>query len=204
MAQRFYWCIVTLALGALRCTAEPDHISLLADMAEKNDGGSREMDAMQPPSGERDAARTEDGGGELGSAIPACTSDAECGAPSPYCDLATGACVECLGDPNCLVGTCDPDSHRCIQSCTSASDCTEGYCNVDWGQCVECTSSADCYSSDKPLCNTGIGQCVQCLTNAECATGLCLASRGECAECRIDADCDVGQVCDPIRFECQG
>jgi len=128
---------------------------------------------------------------------PACTSDAQCGFPTPYCDTAAQVCVQCLGDPNCAnapnnANFCSVSTHTCVQ-CNSNAQCGGGgqpYCSPA-GRCVECLADGNCPTNEKcnlntfrcapactsdqqcstptPYCNTTAGYCVQCLGNSNCA-----------------------------------
>ena len=56
---------------------------------------------------------------------PACMAGMKCPMPTPYCDTASGTCVECLADAGCT----DPMRTVCV---------------VEMGKCVECATDGDC------------------------------------------------------------
>src|SRR5689334_146760 len=60
-----------------------------------------------------------DGGGSDAGPTP-CTSDGDCAAPSRFCDVGHGVCVECLSDNHCPQGqTCGLADHVCKYACTT-------------------------------------------------------------------------------------
>jgi len=68
-----------------------------------------------------------------------CTSDGQCTAPTPACDIPSGTCVQCT-DTNVMACTgvtpaCAPD-HTCEKSCTADTDCASGACLGD-GSCAD-------------------------------------------------------------------
>ncbi len=112
------------------------------------------------------------------TAIPACTTNAQC-----------------RSNEVCLSGACVP------QGCTSNAQCATGQvCQA--GQCVTappaCTTNAQCGAGK--ICQAG--QCVNgpppCTSNAQCGAGqVCQA--GQCVTappgCTSNAQCGAGQVC---------
>ena len=55
-----------------------------------------------------------------------CDSNAQCAAPLPICDTATGACVECTDNSQCPGnGTCDTATGTCECSGASATECVD-------------------------------------------------------------------------------
>jgi hypothetical protein len=79
--------------------------------------------------------------GTGGAAAPVCTSSGQCTAQlaTPYCDVAGGKCVACLGNANCASGGAP-------------------VCNLTTHACVVCVTSADCPVAT-PVCNTVSGTC---------------------------------------------
>jgi Cys-rich repeat protein len=151
-----------------------------------------------------------------------CTSDADCSAPTPYCDTAASACVECLEDENCPAGTeCvgGVGGPTCQQKpqCTSDDECDRGKICVD-GTCeTGCSSNRDCPSGWECLIDVGDnGTCAQCVEDANCPPGyrctdyeceffctqdshcapeVCDTASGACVECTEDGDCAAGFIC---------
>lgn len=86
------------------------------------------------------------------------------GADSPVC-LAPGdmppACVECVNDVDCGVGTVCGMSNTCVPGCTSDADCAgtmTPLCDVSERECVECLSATDCEGAE--ICSA-TGSCQQ-------------------------------------------
>jgi Cys-rich repeat protein len=77
----------------------------------------------------------------------ACTSDAQCSAPTPVCDTARGVCV----------------------GCTTNASCSGRTCNLASGFCVGCRSNADCPGGT--FCDTASGTCAPCGPGAAACTG---------------------------------
>ena len=134
--------------------------------------------AAQEPPGE---------GPQPGLCVPACQSDAQCGA-GLFCDLTSGLCsgVRPTGDP---LGS----------PCTSPDSCAGGVC-LPLGDSFESVCSAFCRFGgpgcgfDASDANPGAG-CVLSLVPGETVgdRGLCLAL------CRTGLDChETGAVCIPI------
>jgi hypothetical protein len=119
----------------------------------------------------------------------------DCGANAPYCDVASGRCVNCLGDFHCGLGThCDLTTQECV--CSSDSECRyTGRCDTLTRQCLWPCSTKDQCSIISPICDPSRTVCVQCLTNTECEgktignipTALC--HRGLCVQCADDTQC---------------
>lgn len=150
---------------------------------------------------------------------PACSSDAQCSLPTPYCDPSAHVCVECLGDPNCASAQngahfCNLGTHTCVQ-CTSSAQCGGGqgaYCSPG-GRCVECLADGNCGPNQKcnlndylcvtgcttdaqcavpdPYCNMMLGYCVECLSNTNCPLQrpICDTASDSCVQCMLDTDC---------------
>ena len=100
-----------------------------------------------------------------------CTLHNDCSV-GQLCDVATGACVECLTNAHC-----DPE-----EVCMPGGTCGPG---------SGCSSSADC--SGSLVCDSSTRTCVQCLTNQHCDAHLvCVAHT--CQSCTLDAQCSPGQT----------
>ncbi len=115
---------------------------------------------------------------------------AGCPLSSLHCDVASGACVECLASADCTGGAdasesalpiCDPSTHACV-ACLVSGDCRPGY---------------DCVTAAK--------QCVpSCASGGTCAEGTCTG--GLCWRCTASSGCEDGStsICDPITHQCVG
>jgi Cys-rich repeat protein len=159
-------------------------------------------DASPPPPD----ASSPDGSG------PACTSDAQCSFPLPYCDPSALVCVECLGDPNCANfgngrNTCDLGTHTCVQ-CATDAQCGGGrpYC-APGGTCVACLSDGNCTGGQK--CDPNTYRCVNaCTTDTQCGipTPYCNTVGGYCVQCLGSANCANNQnnafVCNTATDTC--
>jgi hypothetical protein len=88
-----------------------------------------------------------------------CTTDAQCGAPTPHCNTTASTCVQCLTNPDCA-GTTTPI-------------CTNG------GRCVECTVNTDCTKPGVPFCGDG-KTCVQCVDDNQCPAATPKCRQGTC------------------------
>ena len=97
-----------------------------------------------------------------------CQVDADC--PVGVCDVATGACVECLDDADCPGGVCDPAGPACVP-CLDDADCPGGVCDPAGPVCVECLDDADCPAA--LLCGPA-DACVECIDDGDCPGGPCL------------------------------
>ncbi|MCP4606193.1 MAG: hypothetical protein GY847_37720, partial [Proteobacteria bacterium] len=97
------------------------------------------------------------------------------------------------------IGTCNPETHECVQCLTSA-DCPSGgdpAC-ID-NTCRHCNPMAvprDCPvgKSCNPiggLGGTGGFFCTECYSDNQCGGGVC-TSMGFCTECQTNADCEDG------------
>ena len=89
--------------------------------------------------------------------MPACTSDAQCAAPVPYCNTQAGYCVQCLSSTNCAN---NPNGNF--------------ICDTTTDTCVECLANTDCKDPQQPYCFAGQHRCVECLANANCTSNVCL------------------------------
>jgi hypothetical protein len=145
----------------------------------------------------------------------ACRNSLDCvGAPNPVCDIATGACVQCV-IPNDCPDNNDCTDHLCVPyvPCVNSLDCISGLiCDTSVGRCVECVASQDCDStrtcvgnSCRPicesdnqctplglLCNRNVGYCVECLRHEDCTESRHCAS----GACKTD-------VCTPGAQRCE-
>lgn len=109
-----------------------------------------------------------------GDAKPACTTDAECSATTPVCDIPKGKCVACKAD----FGTSASGAFVCPAS--SAPAC------LPTGECGECTtknSSLCARSTETPACNVSKNKC-GCTADPECGAGrVCDTSGGPAGTC---------------------
>ncbi|HVZ72273.1 MAG TPA: hypothetical protein VHJ20_07850 [Polyangia bacterium] len=133
-----------------------------------------------------------------------CASDGDCLLSTLHCDVATGACVACVGDADCTtpgLSRCDTIRGRCVP-CSVGADCGSGMvcrserCYASCGAGVTCPASA-------PTCDDGF--CGQCDDGRGCsaasATPYC--SGHSCVACLTDANCGGATPrCDPVALTC--
>jgi Cys-rich repeat protein len=124
-----------------------------------------------------------------------CKRDADCSAPTPRCDVASGTCQARCGSN---------------QDCGSGMVCQQGSCERD--PSIECVSITDCKA--RQVCDNGVCKDdtrIQCQNDSDCvreAYKFC-DTKGSCAwECKVDGDCGSFQACKEHRCqdtgECQG
>ncbi len=153
-----------------------------------------------------------------------CQSDDDCVAPTPKCQVDTGACVQCLQSGDCANGkicsagicveqpTCTDDDQcemgqicvdgACVTGCHSDRDCPASWhCLTDQGPngtCIECLNDDEC----QPGTACSDGRCVEhCTEDAHCAPLHCDLDSNHCVTCTQDAHCDDGKICED--FSCQ-
>ncbi|MBS2014540.1 MAG: hypothetical protein JST00_16760 [Deltaproteobacteria bacterium] len=93
-----------------------------------------------------------------GRCIVKCTADTQCTNPNrAKCNVATGACVECLDATQCAgkaaTPICDTNRSRCVQ-CVTNAQCGDGgtpFCKDS--ECIQCRNDNDCAPADK--CDKG-------------------------------------------------
>jgi hypothetical protein len=136
---------------------------------------------------------------------PKCATNADCPGDSPTCVVATGTCVGCQLNADCIdpaAPVCEPTSAQCRQ-CGTSADCgaAEPACDINDGKCHECLvdgdckaplvcgtdrkchqtcSSASCTDPSKPFCDPAANACVACLSNVDCGVALPICSAGKC------------------------
>ena len=138
------------------------------------------------------------GASPICSASHACVScavvDAGCPTATPACEAASGRCLECLGDGDCVrdvnrsfcqAGLCVGCGGTGTTACSARNPglpvCLPG------GTCAECASSDDCKSSARPICDPAANSCVACTRDDQCQAkvggpGVCLFPLdGHCA-----------------------
>lgn len=127
----------------------------------------------------------------------ACRSDADCQAPTPYCDIGSGVCVACrtsndCGGRTCSAGVCEGDAAGCQPNARVCVGSTVVYCDAS-GQVsdrVDCAPNV-CVRGVCAMCYPGQTSCqandiVQCMDDASgyllvescpegCAAGQCVA-----------------------------
>jgi Cys-rich repeat protein len=159
-----------------------------------------------------------------------CAGDGECTPPTPYCDLASATCIECLADPNCAGPKrfCGPLG-ACVE-CLTDTGCAKGkpYCDMERYVCAECLLDAQCDAAKvcdatdhrcvpscvdsstceamKPYCDSARRFCVECLTDVNCADPKkpACGSSG-CVECTTAAHCPADKpLCDVATSKCVG
>lgn len=157
------------------------------------------------------SAGTDAGGSATEPSGDVCLSSAQCAKPNPYCLAATGRCVECLSQRNC-VGTgftyCDSRTYTCV-ACLNDTQCAHErpYCAGNLGQCVECLSTDNCGDTGL-LCDRRGFRCVpSCSSHADCAasvlTPFCDPETSLCVACLADDACTAPTSrCSPDTRSC--
>ncbi|MFZ4579060.1 MAG: lamin tail domain-containing protein [Myxococcota bacterium] len=131
-------------------------------------------------------------------ALPGCTTSTECDAATPFCDLGTGSCVECLhaahcGWPGgrCVDGACQ-DAVECAEdaTCTSLGDICD-----DLGFCAECAASADCGQGETCTAGQCYPEAKACSIHEDCSGVQNQCVSGTCAQCAQDSECASAEYC---------
>ncbi|MFT3710691.1 MAG: hypothetical protein QM817_23965 [Archangium sp.] len=101
-----------------------------------------------------DAGSSMDAGSDAGVDAGTSLCPARCTGTTPFCDMTSATCVQCLNDPQCGGGsrTCDLQSHRCVLMPT------------DGGTCVQHVPPMQCTSS--------------CMEGFTCIGGSCVLNGG--------------------------
>jgi hypothetical protein len=132
------------------------------------------------------------------SVPPDCTTDADCTAEAPKCDITAKKCVQCLADADCSGATPICNQNHSCEPCDSDEDCSGSTpaCTTSGplaGTCTQCspTDTTLCGAS-APVCDSTDGACVACVTNADCtdsAAPVCNQESHICGSCSTDAEC---------------
>lgn len=159
-----------------------------------------------------------------GTCLSRCTEDAECS--SGLCEVASGACRECMGDARCRElknddnAYCDLDYHVCrvaCEACAADQVCTGGRCGpkpaedgdgeLERETDVEQAEVATCPSVGGKICQAGCRECVGAQEAQVCMDN----GNGFSSEpCLISEYCEVAsgqcktQVCTPESKVCEG
>ena len=139
-------------------------------------------------------------GGAGGATVTGCATSADCkGKPGgEVCDVATGACVECLpASDTCGAGQfCDPVALSCKAGCKEEKDCGAPLvCDVMVHQCVGCVDDSKCGAGT--VCNAG--NCVPgCSPTHDCLPGDSCCQDAKCHDVLAEvAHCGVcGNACE--------
>jgi hypothetical protein len=101
-----------------------------------------------------------------GGALPLPCS--ECDGDTPYCQAASGRCVECTLIEHCEADeVCDALSGSCVEACEDDVDCESEdseTCHPSRLICVECLSDEDCEPEERASCSAS-GRCAECATH---------------------------------------
>ena len=161
-----------------------------------------------------------------------CGNGEDCPGDKPYCDSASGTCVQCRKDEHCAGDKpfCHPAQLACVECvmpnhCDDAPNCLDGECTdmacwPDSGWCVGSvvhTCSADGMDPDFDLedCGDGVchqGACLECLPSQIQCKGRWVVDCGpegdtyETVEDCGDLQCIGGQCwfCYPGERRCEG
>jgi hypothetical protein len=114
------------------------------------------------------------GDGSVDGEVPECEADGDCLLEeAARCDTATGTCVGCVEDLNCI-----------------GVDGLER-CDADEGVCVECKPVSEALDCGNTSCNPATFEC----------TDTIRGSRIVCESCVSDTDCGVDLACVPMFFD---
>lgn len=150
------WATWVASLCPVACGSNPEPLDDV-DGAVVDAALPPVVDATPPPS---DAAPPAPDSGPS-----RCASDDDCTAQAPRCETTRGACVECLGEADCAVGTrCDLVRHACALGCAAGTaDCDGDPANdcehdLAAGKCACIPGATDsCY--DGPAGTVDVGAC---------------------------------------------
>jgi len=159
--------------------ATPDDVTDAApDIAE---------DLPAPPDALPDASpdAPDDVPADLGP--PRCASDADCATSGrgPVCDVASGACVECLPARDaCPAGRYCTAANACAEGCRDDSACALG------SRCVDHACAPGCATSDR--CAAGESCCGGSCVDTRTSVAHCGACDARCAPANATAACAAG------------
>ena len=132
-------------------------------------------------------------------------NDAECSNGS-FCDLGTGACIECRG--NVIVSPYGPFADGLCDGCNPALGdlCPDGQSCLADGTCGQCASSQSCPIS-APYCNDETNLCEGCVSESDCQEGYrCFENLcRECTQPGVDRLCQSpnAPICDVETYTCR-
>ncbi|MBI5498370.1 MAG: hypothetical protein HY904_25435 [Deltaproteobacteria bacterium] len=149
----------------------------------------------------------------VGQCLAGCDADTDCTTlQHNKCEVASHACVECLGTPDCQVlgngATCTAE-YTCSVTCDPQAGfdtcrVVPGFfCSPTLQVCVQCEGAADCSAWEQctaercvPTGNRPL--CAPCDSDDQCggAADLCVTHRvGFRTESACGTDCSAGQAC---------
>ncbi|MGC6416378.1 MAG: hypothetical protein ACON3Z_04655 [Bradymonadia bacterium] len=136
-----------------------------------------------------------------------CQNDAECSNGS-FCDLGTGACIECRGNADCpaLRPFCRADG--LCDGCNPALGdlCPDGQSCLADGTCGQCANNDGCPIS-APYCNDETNLCEGCVSESDCQDGYrCFENLcRECTQPGVDILCESpnAPICDAETYTCR-
>ncbi|MDB4929279.1 MAG: uncharacterized protein JWM10_1763 [Myxococcaceae bacterium] len=111
-----------------------------------------------------------------------CATNADCvGRAGSACDVATGACVQCVATADtCAAG----------QYCVAATNTCAPGCRNDEG----CAAATDAGTVGR-RCDTTTRACVECVTDEHCPSGTLCVGNVCAAGCNAGRACPTGQTC---------
>ncbi len=123
--------------------------------------------------------------------VPKCQSNDECG-DGTHCDVASGDCVEGVGEPNPVGAFCSGDGDCASGTCFADAGWPNGYCTSDCGDDTECGDG---------VC--GGGKCLAaCQADLDCRGGYFCLNGGCVGRCADDADCGGELTCNTRTGRC--
>ncbi len=148
-----------------------------------------------------------------------CRNDADCSAPTPFCDPVSSECVECTTAAQCNdSNVCTADAcvaNMCANNPLAAgAPCGDGtFCSGPTAMCVECTTAAHCDDGNEctaDACAMNACNNTNLPLGTDCAGGVC-NGMGMCAGCvdsagpgATDSGCtDATPICDAAANMCE-
>lgn len=131
-----------------------------------------------------------------------CAGNGDCADPRrPYCDTASGRCVECrLPTDRCPAGTyCDLARMTCAPGCTGDEDCERaaGDAGVPDALPADAFAGGDAMAPSLPArrCHVATHACVACLGDPDCPSGLVCMDNACRPGCNASHPCPGDLLC---------
>jgi hypothetical protein len=129
----------------------------------------------------------------------ACEMDAQCGGPTPMCDLTKNSCIQCATDAECPSDSpiCDTASGVCTTGCALDSDCmSTQWCAAPSGGTGLCQDKVP-DGDPLPSSPTTVATCTADVGARVCVSGVCDVNSETCGgnACTSDSDCSASDFC---------